>query len=122
MKVQINPDVCAGCGICMDECPSSAIHMPNGYAQIDQKLCTGCQTCVEICPMGAIEVSEGQPQRALVTEQAPVVLPAPTTEQALAPTGLTQLAQKPQRTAVIQPRPATTLRSLTPIAGAVGYK
>ena len=45
---------CAGCGACLQVCPSNAIHLADDKAQIDAALCNDCRACVEVCPSDAI--------------------------------------------------------------------
>ena len=62
-KVEIEPiiaiideEFCAGCKICEDLCPYSAISF-NGEKEVcsvNEALCKGCGTCVAACPSGAI--------------------------------------------------------------------
>lgn len=54
MTIQINQELCAGCGICADACSREAIHLVDNHAEIDQDRCTQCQECIQICPNGAI--------------------------------------------------------------------
>jgi ferredoxin len=54
MTIQIQQDLCAGCGACVEACPEEAIHLTGGLAVMDSALCTGCEACVEACPNGAI--------------------------------------------------------------------
>lgn len=35
------------------------------YPEIDQELCTGCGQCVEVCPTGALQLADGRAQLAL---------------------------------------------------------
>ncbi len=53
MPAKINPDECTGCGICVDECPATAIEL-NDKAKVDEDECTDCGTCVDSCPSIAI--------------------------------------------------------------------
>lgn len=100
MTIKINQDLCAGCGICMDDCPAGAIFMTNGWAVIDQKNCTGCKTCVDVCPNGAIEVLENQPEVEIIQSWQVDQVPAPIQGQ------------------VLSPAPASSVRKLAPIASA----
>jgi len=52
--VQINQDLCTGCGSCVDLCSVKAIHLVDYQAEIDQDLCIACETCLNACPNGAI--------------------------------------------------------------------
>jgi NADH:ubiquinone oxidoreductase subunit F (NADH-binding)/ferredoxin/(2Fe-2S) ferredoxin len=47
----ILPDKCQGCGICLRECPASAISGGKRMVHIiDQDKCTKCGTCLDVCP------------------------------------------------------------------------
>lgn len=52
--IQINEELCSGCGLCIEACPDEAIQIINQIADIDKNLCTGCESCLETCPKGAI--------------------------------------------------------------------
>lgn len=56
MSVQVNHELCAGCGICVEVCPVEAIQRVDDWAEIDQVLCTQCGACVDACPNGAITI------------------------------------------------------------------
>jgi len=52
---QVNPELCAGCGACMNICPNDALEMTCDQAGflIPQEVagrCIQCNLCVEICP------------------------------------------------------------------------
>ena len=54
-KIEINPDLCKGCGLCQRSCPVNAIE---GEARekrvINQEKCIKCGTCIATCPFKAI--------------------------------------------------------------------
>jgi len=64
----VDHTTCAGCGVCVDVCPTGAISLDEneGVAMIHMELCTECLVCIDECPSGAI-------QRAESSELAPVV-------------------------------------------------
>jgi ferredoxin len=56
----IDPQVCTGCGICVERCPTDAIALNEaGWAQRDENACLGCGVCSRFCPEGAIALKEG---------------------------------------------------------------
>jgi NAD-dependent dihydropyrimidine dehydrogenase PreA subunit len=56
MPAKVNNEECTGCGICVDECPATAIELKNDKAKIDKEECTDCGTCVDSCPNNAISI------------------------------------------------------------------
>lgn len=54
----VRKEVCRGCGICFNECKSSAIklvgELPSRKAEISSLACKSCGKCVHECPWGAI--------------------------------------------------------------------
>lgn len=51
---KVNPEICTGCGGCMDVCPMDAIALVDGVAVIDRSICRNCRVCVNECPVDAI--------------------------------------------------------------------
>ncbi|MCD6500622.1 DUF362 domain-containing protein [bacterium] len=58
-RLEINPDLCQGCGTCQSECPVKAISIKNDKAQIDYQKCIGCGKCISVCPFEAVEIPWG---------------------------------------------------------------
>jgi len=58
LKMQIDTELCSGCGACVEACPSEAISLQANIATITKRLCTECGACVEVCPTGALTASE----------------------------------------------------------------
>jgi len=51
----IDPDLCAGCKLCIEICPYSAIDFldTKGISSVNEALCKGCGACTAICPSKA---------------------------------------------------------------------
>ena len=101
MVIQVNPDLCTGCGVCVETCPSGAIQLSEQRAVIDEALCTECEACLEACPNGAITAFF-----APVRKPSNVTLPAVDSRERL-----------PGSEPKILPQPAAPGGSLAPLAG-----
>ncbi len=49
-SVRLDPELCKGCINCIKRCPTQAIRVRNGKAQINSKFCIDCGECIRICP------------------------------------------------------------------------
>jgi ferredoxin len=49
-----DPDLCIGCGVCVEFCQFAAITMADGRAFIDAAACMGCGVCVDKCDLDAL--------------------------------------------------------------------
>ncbi|MBI5572512.1 MAG: DUF362 domain-containing protein [Desulfomonile tiedjei] len=56
VRPQADPDLCTGCGTCVDQCPVSALSMNGQLPQVDPDLCITCFCCQEICPEKAMNL------------------------------------------------------------------
>jgi len=52
---EVNKDLCAGCGLCVEACPYSAIELVDCKADVNSALCKGCGLCSATCRSGAIQ-------------------------------------------------------------------
>ncbi len=54
-----DPDMCAGCGMCVPVCPydAPALVFKNGreICEVNTALCKGCGSCASVCPSGAMQ-------------------------------------------------------------------
>jgi electron transport complex protein RnfB len=46
----IDPELCVGCGDCIERCQVHAIHGMDGVSAVDRERCIGCGLCVTGCP------------------------------------------------------------------------
>ncbi len=51
----IDPELCAGCKLCIEVCPHSAIEFleTKGISSVKEALCKGCGACAAVCPSKA---------------------------------------------------------------------
>jgi indolepyruvate ferredoxin oxidoreductase alpha subunit len=54
--------LCGNCRVCLDLFGCPAFYVENGRIQIDPALCMGCGVCADICPNGAIRKVEDRPE------------------------------------------------------------
>jgi electron transport complex protein RnfB len=50
----VDPDLCTGCGECVEKCQLDAIALTDDVADINVDRCIGCGVCVYHCPPGAM--------------------------------------------------------------------
>lgn len=56
-------DKCVGCGLCMKNCPDSAIILDNNQPIWTKKKCTQCLACLHHCPNNAIKYKNSSKQQ-----------------------------------------------------------
>ncbi len=52
-SVILRPDLCTGCTVCMQNCPTQAIRIIDGKAKIISEKCIDCCMCLKVCPYNA---------------------------------------------------------------------
>jgi uncharacterized protein (DUF362 family)/NAD-dependent dihydropyrimidine dehydrogenase PreA subunit len=57
LKPAADPDRCTGCGMCVDQCPVSALSLPDSLPEVDADACITCFCCQEICPEKAMALA-----------------------------------------------------------------
>jgi NAD-dependent dihydropyrimidine dehydrogenase PreA subunit len=86
MVIQVNQELCTGCGVCIDACSVGAIQLVDQRAVIDDALCTACEVCIEACSNEAISTrSMPEPSVSIVTLPAAEAHPVPVWEKAALP-------------------------------------
>jgi heterodisulfide reductase subunit A len=68
----VNPELCAGCGICVEVCPYEAreIHPLTKIAVVKEVLCQGCGACLVACPNKASHLRNFAPAQIMAMIEA----------------------------------------------------
>lgn len=56
MAVIIDPDLCCGCGSCLDACDTGGLETALGAIRVVPDRCAGCGRCVAECPNDALRL------------------------------------------------------------------
>ncbi|MFH0958148.1 MAG: nitroreductase family protein [Pseudomonadota bacterium] len=56
VTTKIDPDLCVGCGLCVQVCPVKTLSMVNGKAEVTGDRSLNCGHCQAICPESAVTV------------------------------------------------------------------
>jgi len=75
-SVTLDKDACRGCITCVKRCPTEAIRVRDGKAQIIKERCIDCGECIRVCPHHA-KHAVTDPLSAIENFKYKVVLPPP---------------------------------------------
>ena len=76
-SVSLDISKCTGCTTCLKHCPTEAIRIQNGHAQIDPNRCIDCGICIRNCSHKAKKATYGKLDNVMKYKWK-VALPAPT--------------------------------------------
>jgi nitroreductase/NAD-dependent dihydropyrimidine dehydrogenase PreA subunit len=65
VTTSIDSNLCTGCGLCIEVCPSETITIKNSVAVVSGSESLNCGHCAAICPNGAITVSGIDPSMSI---------------------------------------------------------
>lgn len=58
MDIQVNKELCIGCGLCSRDCLARCLQVQDGVAVYNPTGCIDCGHCYAVCPTGAISMPE----------------------------------------------------------------
>lgn len=76
-SVSLDISKCTGCTMCLKRCPTEAIRIHDGHAQINPDRCIDCGVCIRYCPNNAKKATYSKLD-AVMKYKWKVALPAPT--------------------------------------------
>lgn len=60
---EVSPELCTGCGICVERCQLEAITIVDGAARVNLDRCIGCGNCVAICEFNATQLRKKEVEK-----------------------------------------------------------
>jgi NAD-dependent dihydropyrimidine dehydrogenase PreA subunit len=63
VTVEVDQDICVGCGECLEVCIFKGREMIDGKAKVNQKRCLGCGRCENTCSKSATSIIISDPTR-----------------------------------------------------------
>jgi len=74
--LKIQKDQCIGCSHCMNICPTEAIRVREGKAELFANRCIDCGECFRVCPVGAIIIEQDDFNKIFQYKHRVALLPA----------------------------------------------
>jgi iron only hydrogenase large subunit-like protein len=74
--LKFRSEVCIGCSHCMNVCPTRAIRIRGGKAELKDNYCVDCGKCYRACPVGAIIVEQDDFNQIFRYKQRIAIIPA----------------------------------------------
>ncbi|MDX9694916.1 MAG: [Fe-Fe] hydrogenase large subunit C-terminal domain-containing protein [Bacteroidales bacterium] len=74
--LKIHKDLCIGCSHCMHVCPTEAIRVKNGKAELFENRCIDCGECFRVCPVNAIIIEQDDFNKIFQYKHRVALLPA----------------------------------------------
>ncbi|MEA3317660.1 MAG: [Fe-Fe] hydrogenase large subunit C-terminal domain-containing protein, partial [Bacteroidota bacterium] len=74
--LKIQKDVCVGCSRCMNVCPTEAIRIKKGKAELFEHKCIDCGECFKACPVNAIIIEQDDFNRIFEYKHRVALLPS----------------------------------------------
>lgn len=69
--LQINKELCTGCGQCIDMCPFGALTIQDNKAVVEESMCRLCGVCMNACVFSAMSMQESQTAAEAKVSNAP---------------------------------------------------
>jgi iron only hydrogenase large subunit-like protein len=74
--LKIQKEQCIGCSHCMNICPTEAIRIRNGKAELFENRCIDCGECFRVCPVNAIIIEQDDFNKIFQYKYRVALLPA----------------------------------------------
>lgn len=74
--LKIHKDLCVGCSHCMHVCPTEAIRVKDGKAELFENRCIDCGECFRVCPVHAIIIEQDDFNKIFQYKYRVALLPA----------------------------------------------